>query len=59
MSPAGELENRIPVQVMIADLILSGEECVCDGEDLIGVLESGVGFSGTGRECLAADEISA
>lgn len=56
VSQTNELKDRVPVGlvVVVADPLLSGQEGVGDGEDLLSGFKSWVGLSGSDRECLAA-----
>lgn len=56
---AGELEDGVPVELLLVEALLAGDEGVGDGEDLVCGVEAGrVGVAGADREGLAADQVA-
>lgn len=47
------LEDAVPVDVLVVDPLLAGDESVGDGEDLLRLYEARVRISGPGRKRFA------
>ena len=44
LARAIDIENKVPIEVVVGDWLLGGEEDVDDGQDLVGAFEERLGF---------------
>ena len=59
LARAINLENSVPIEVVVGDWLLGGEEDFDDGQDLVGAFEERLGFLGEDGEVARAAQIAA